>query len=114
MEISKIKIPGVQDPIDVKDTVARQKSINITRSELKTLRDGGLLTAGQWYRITDYVTTVNPVLEPQARSAGHAFDILVHADSTNTLNENAYAALHSGDTYFANSNLAAWELRYTL
>ena len=86
----------------------------VTWSELKTLRDSGLLTAGQWYRITDYVTTVNPVFEPQARSAGHAFDILVHADSTNVLSEKAYAIQHSGDTYFANSNLAAWELRYTL
>jgi len=86
----------------------------VTWSELKTLRDGGLLTAGQWYRITDYEATVLSVLEPNARSAGHAFDILVRADSTTQLNEDAYAIHHSGDTYFDNSNLAAWKLKYTL
>ena len=36
------------------------------------------------------------------------------ADSTNKLNEKARACLHDGDTYFENSNLAAWQLWYSL
>ena len=36
------------------------------------------------------------------------------ADSTNKLNEKARACLHNGDTYFKNSNLAAWQLWYSL
>ena len=83
----------------------------VTWSELKTLRDGGLLTAGQWYRITDYQCTTT---QENTQSAGHQFDIIVRADSTDTLNENAYAAHHAGDTYFANSKLEAWKLLYCL
>ena len=111
MEISKIKIPGRQDPIDIKDTVARQKSQSITWADLKDLRDGSQLIPGQWYRITDYQCTTE---KQDTQSAGHVFDIIVRADSTNTLNENAYATKHAGDTYFVNSNLAAWELKYML
>lgn len=40
--------------------------------------------------------------------------MIVRADATNKLNENAYAALHSGDTYFANSKLESWEIKYCL
>lgn len=83
----------------------------ITYSGLKTLRDGGKLRAGQWYRITDFVTTCNYTY---AQSAGHAFDILVFATSTSTLSETAFAARHSDDTYFSSSKLDAWELRYCL
>ena len=36
------------------------------------------------------------------------------ADSINKLNEKARACLHDGDTYFMNSNLAAWQLWYSL
>ena len=90
---------------------ATAQTINKTWSELKAMRDGGTLVPGQWYRITDYVTTTTQV---NTQSAGHAFDIIVRADDASTLNENAYAANHAGDTYFANSNLAAWRLRYCL
>jgi hypothetical protein len=86
-------------------------SQEITYTELKTLRDGGNLVAGTQYRITDYVTAS---LQSDTQSAGHAFDVIVTADSSNTLNENARAIQHSGDTYFANSDLASWELKYCL
>ena len=46
--------------------------------------------------------------------AGHQFDIIVVADDEKTLNENARAIQHSGDTYFSNSKLEAWELKYCL
>ena len=87
--------------------------INITYANLVTLRDNGELIAGMQYRITDYVTTT---AQKNTRSAGHKFDIIVTADSNNTLNEVARACLHEGDTYFseAGANLAAWQIWYSL
>lgn len=82
-----------------------------TYSALKAKRDAGTLVKGKWYRITDYTCTT---IQEDTQSAGHVFDIIVRADSTNVLNENAYAALHSGDTYFANCKLEAWQLKYSL
>ena len=96
----------------------------ITYSALKALRDGGNLVPGRAYRITDYVTAINGTYDLSAigasgyvhyaKSAGHPFDIIVVADDENHLNEGARAALHSGDTYFANSKLGAWEIKYAL
>lgn len=83
----------------------------ITWAELKALRDNSNLTSGQFYRIIDYQCTTT---ESGTRSAGHQFDIIVLALSKNTLSEQAYAALHSGDTYFANNDLSAWKLWYCL
>ena len=83
----------------------------VTWAELKALRDGGKLTAGRKYRITDFVTTS---VQAETRSAGHAFDVIVTADDEKTLNENAHAAIHSGDTYFGDCKLNAWELKYSL
>lgn len=85
--------------------------INVTWAELKALRDGGTLVPGQQYRITDYQCTTT---QANTSSAGHQFDIVVTADSANKLNEVARACLHTGDTYFANSNLNAWQLWYCL
>lgn len=85
--------------------------IPITYSELKSLRDNEELVPGAQYRITDYVTTTK---QEDTQSAGHQFDIIVTADSENTLNEKARAIQHDGDTYFADSNLSAWEIWYSL
>lgn len=89
-----------------------QKEIQeITYSELKNLRDNSQLIPGATYRITDYTCTT---IQEGTQSAGHDFDILVTADDVNILNENARAIQHSGDTYFANSDLSSWELKYCL
>lgn len=85
--------------------------IEITYDELKALRDNGNLIVGVQYKIVDYITTTT---QENTRSAGNQFDIIVVADSKNTLNENARASLHNGDTYFANSKLNAWKLKYCL
>ncbi|NLZ95105.1 MAG: hypothetical protein GX921_04680, partial [Bacteroidales bacterium] len=69
------------------------------------------LVPGQQYRITDYVTTTT---QASTRGAGHQFDIIVTADDVDKLNENARAVQHDGDTYFANSKLEAWKLKYCL
>ena len=75
------------------------------------MRDGGTLAAGQFYRITDYTTTT---VQADTQSAGHAFDILVRADSASALNENAFATWHDGDAYFSSAKLNAWKLKYCL
>ena len=90
------------------------KPVKATYEEMTEMRDQGKLIPGQYYQITDYVTTVNEPLNPNARSAGHPFDILVRADSADTLNEQAWAVKHEGDTYFEDARLEAWELKYRL
>ena len=91
--------------------------IPVTYSELVTLKTGGNLVEGAFYRITDYVTTSNghtiTTGEP-SRSAGHAFDIIIQATGASNLAEIGTAALHSGDTYFANENLGAWQIWYDI
>lgn len=90
---------------------AAQLAVSITYAALKALRDGGNLVPGTWYRITDYVCTTT---QDNTQSAEHAFDVIVRADDASHLNENAFAAHHTGDTYFANCKLEAWELKYCL
>ena len=80
-------------------------------SELINLIKSNSLKPGLEYRITNYTFTTTI---PNTESARHDFDIIVVADTTNTLNENARAVVKEGDTYFENSNLAAWEIKYTI
>ena len=83
----------------------------ITYSDLVTARNNNNLKPGTWYRITDYTTTTT---QANTQSASHNFDVIVLATSSNTLSEEARAIQHSGDTYFANSNLNAWKIWYCL
>ena len=83
----------------------------ITWSKLKTLRDAGELTPGMQYRITDYQCTT---IQEGTRAVNHQFDIIVTADSESTLNEEARATQHTGDSYFANNDLSAWKIWYCL
>ncbi len=86
----------------------------ITWAEIKALRDGAQLIPGMYYRITDYTTTV--ANDTEARSAGHLFDVIVMATSTNTLSEEGKAIRSDRDTdnYFADANLDAWKIWYSL
>ena len=93
------------------DTSAVSEMVSITYAEIKVLREQSKLKAGQFYRITDYVTTTT---QENTQSAGHVFDVIVIATDVDTLNENAKVIKHEGDTYFANSNLDAWEIKYDL
>lgn len=86
-------------------------SVEITYAELKALRDNSQLAVGTTYIITNYQCTTT---QENTQSANHQFDIIVVADSPNTLNENARARIHKGDTYFAECKLEAWELKYCL
>ena len=87
----------------------------ITYAELKVKRDGGQLTPGGQYRITDYVCTTT---QAESQAVSHPFDIIVVADSASVLNENARACLHDGDDYYSaqdhQANLEAWELKYCI
>ena len=87
---------------------------HVTHAELVALRDNGELVPGQQYRITDFVTTV--ANDTEARSAGHPFDLLVMATSSNTLSEEAKTIKSSRDSngYFADANLNAWKVWYCL
>ena len=91
--------------------INEEKLVKITYSELKSLRNNSQLTPGSFYRITDYVTTTT---QSETKSANHPFDVIVLALSENTLCEDAKAILHEGDTYFADSDLSTWELKYYL
>src|SRR5574344_540490 len=100
------------DELDTKINAVEEETLNakeISYADLKALRDGSALVPGQQYRITDYVCTT---VQENTHSAGHPFDIIVVADAVNRLNENARAIRHEGDTYFANSKLEAWEIKY--
>ena len=108
---SRITDTWINDTNKKLENITSTTIIEITWSDLKVKRDAGELTLGQLYRIIDYQCTTT---ESNTRSAGHQFDIIVLALSKNTLSEQAYAALHSGDTYFANNNLSAWKLWYCL
>ena len=85
--------------------------VSTTWAALKALRDGNTLVPGTWYRITDYTCTTN---QSGTDSAGHDFDIIVRADASGVLNENAFAALHGTDKYFELCNLSAWQLKYCI
>ena len=77
-----------------------------TWSQLNTMRNSNQLKPGQKYRITDYAGEIaaGTYLGTYVSSAGHQFDIVVTALTTNKLSEEASAVLHSGDTYFQNCN----------
>ena len=99
--------------------------IPVTYAQLTALKTAGTLRTGAYYRITDYVTKINGTYDISAmagsaayvhyaKSAEHPFDIIVQALSNNKLSENASAIQHAGDTYFANSSLTVWQLKYTV
>ena len=102
--------------IDLGTVLTDPLYIDVPYAELKSLRDFSKLIPGATYRITDYEFTTT---QAGSSSAGHGFDILVIADDSKTLNENARAVARSGDTYYSDSgdfpsDLSAWELKYCI
>ena len=86
-------------------------STRIAWEDLKTLRDTARLVPGKQYRIVDYLTAVE---QPECRSAGHPFDIVVTALTANTLSEDAKAVMRDGDNYFVEPGGAAWKPGITI
>ena len=110
-EAKKKKDDGDNNNQDDNDDKVESNLIEVTYNDLKQLRDENKLITGALYRITDYECTT---VQQNTRSAGHQFDIIVTALSESVLSEDAKAIQHSGDTYFSNSILAAWKLKYCL
>lgn len=88
--------------------------VETTYAELKSLVESSGLIPGNRYRITDFVSTFDSTNTSPCKSANHQFDIVVTAATDSTLEGNAKAMPHEGDEYFAESNLYAWELKYSL
>ncbi len=108
-------IQGLSEKLEQQNSAgALNLVISTTYSELKSLRDNNNLTPGVFYRIVDYTTTV--ANDSEARSAGHLFDIVVLAISSNVLSEEALAvkSIRDTDGYFSNANLSAWKIWYCL
>ena len=84
-----------------------------TYEQIKGWRDNGELKPGMLYGMTDYVTKVYSE-DGSVSSAEHPFDLILFANTTNRLNENAFAIQHEGDEYFSDSKLNAWEIKYSL
>lgn len=85
--------------------------IEITYNDLVNLRNNSGLIKGINYRIIDYECTTT---QENTDAASNIFDIIVTATDIDTLSETAKAIKHKGDTYFANNNLNAWELKYCI
>ena len=92
-------------------TIDSASITEITYADLVSARTNSTLKVGTWYRITDYRTYATGT---SITCANHDFDLLVFATKVNELSEQARATLHSGDTYFANNNLNAWQVWYCL
>ena len=111
---SHAKATFMSDGVSVEDKINNFNNgtdllINVTHSELKTLRNNSLLVPGQRYRITDFETTTT---QSGTASAGHRFDIIVEATDTNMLSNEARACLPTnpaGDVtiseYYTNNKL---------
>ena len=114
-EALKGKQEKIENLPEILKSVGRKtdEALSLTWQELKELRDDGNLKPGQWYRITDYMTTTTQM---DTRSAGHQYDVLVMAESDSVLSENALAVQHTSeaDDYFHNAVCEAWELKYCL
>lgn len=93
--------------------------VEITYAELKALKDTSSLVPEQKYRIIDYVSLFKKILIssnydlPSFKSANHAFDLIVTANTNNTFYHVASAALHEGDEYFSKSDLSKWVIYYS-
>ena len=103
---------------------ASERQIPVTYADLVALRNAGKLATGATYRMTDFVTKINGTYDLTAlgasgyvhvaKSAEHPFDLILYAVDESHLSEIARAALHGGDTYFANASIDAWDIRYCI
>ena len=84
----------------------------LTAAELRTLVANSGLTAGTFYRITDYQCTRTDFSNSQ--NATHQFDIILLAMNANTLNQKGWCIRHEGDTYFSSVHMSQWQVWYDL
>ena len=92
-------------------TTVQTSTIGVTYEDLLGLINNNELIPSSSYRITNYTTTT---AQTDTVSAGHDFDIIVTALSTNELSEIASCVRKEGDNYFTNAKLEAWEIKYSI
>lgn len=80
-------------------TAETELMTNVTYKELVELQNSKSLIPGQQYRIIDYDCTS---IQPDTSIANHPFDIIVTADSSSSLNENARACASIRDNSYFN------------
>lgn len=94
------------------DPKVQDNTTNVTYEQLLTLIGSSALIPNREYRITDYSTSVAE--DALLVAVGHRYDIIVHADTPNTLSERARATHSSDDAYFNDAHLSAWDIRYSV
>ena len=78
------------------NAIDKSNAHKITYQELKDLRDNAQLIPGSLYRITDYQCTTT---QENTQSAGHQFDIVLLALSSNKLAEEGWAMMNESNVY---------------
>ncbi len=102
---------------DAEGGTAPSGLIEVTQAELKALIDSNSLVYLQRYRVVDFVTKIYEHQNDDGttfKSAEHQYDLVVTADSENTIKEEATAMLHEGDVYFQENDVLAWKLNIKL
>jgi hypothetical protein len=99
----------------IDDVQRGQNYIEVTYSELKSLRNNSQLVPGASYRIIDYTTEITSFTHTVA---GHDFDIIVKANDVNILDHdaNVIETKRQSDSsqYFSNNKLQAWTIKYDI
>ena len=95
----------------VQDAPTQITKTDISYSDLLFLRNNGILQAGHFYCITDYVATT---VQRKTRASKHRFNVIVQAVTNYELSETAKVCAIDGDDYFDKNKLNAWEIKYCL
>ena len=105
------KTKQTNDNVDETKEEVVDNILLMTYAEILNLKRNGLLDTSKRYRMIDYVTVV---LQKNAKSAFHRFDLLLTPVSENEFSCNVKALPHDGDDYFKNSNMGAWRIEYDI
>lgn len=110
-EVTAAALNDLNDRLENIDIPDSEEMTSITYTELVALKNGNQLKPGHQYRITDYVCDT---LQQNTRALNNSFDIIVTANSTNKLDDNARAIRNSNSNSYFCGDLSRWELKYTL
>lgn len=107
---------GEQSKLNLDEYTNLQK---VTYSELIDGLNNSTLIPGKQYQITDYNLTVNREWDRDGYAEGPGlsvgpglFDVIVTANAADSIDSEARATWHEGDTYFEDQKLDAWRIWY--
>lgn len=107
---------GKQSNLNLDEYTNLQK---VTYAELIDGLNNSTLIPGKQYQITDYNLTVNQYWNSSGNMNGPGlsvgpglFDVIVTANATDSIDSEARATWHEGDTYFEDQKLDAWRIWY--